>query len=104
MLLNALILILLGVIGFFISGSPTALIAPGIGVILLILAFPVKKDNKTAAHIAVALTLISVIVFFITGFMRSNLIVIVMAVVTTIALIIYINDFIRRKKERELNS
>ena len=104
MLVNAAVLIALGVYGFIISGSPTALIAPGIGVILIILAFPVKNENKTAAHIAVALTLLSTIVFFVTGFLRRNMIVLVMAVFTLLALIIYIMDFMRRKKEREEKS
>ncbi len=69
MIANAIVLIGLGVFGYFISGSPTALIAPGIGLILLILSFPVKNENKTAAHIAVAVTLIAAIMFFVTGIM-----------------------------------
>lgn len=100
MIANAVVLIALGVYGYFISGSPTALIAPGIGVILLVLAFPTKNDNKTAAHVAVALTLVSVIMFFITGFLRGNVIVLIMAVFTLIALLMYIMDFMRRKKNR----
>lgn len=101
MIANAVVLIALGIYGYFLSGSPTALIAPVIGVILFILSFQVKKENKTTAHIGAGLTLISVIVFFIIGLKRSNLIVLVMAVITLIALIVYIMDFIRRKKERE---
>lgn len=101
MLANAIVLIVLGVYGYFTSGSPTALIAPAIGVILIVLAFPTKNENKTAAHIAVGLTLISAIMFFVTGFKRNNMIVIVMAVFTLIAFIMYVMDFIKRKKERE---
>ncbi len=101
MIANALVLIILGVYGFISSGSPTALIAPAIGIILIALAFPTKKENKTAAHIAVGLTLISTIMFFITGFMRNNMIVLVMAVFTLLALIMYVMDFARRKQERE---
>lgn len=101
MITNALVLIILGVYGYFLSGSPTALIAPAIGVILLALSFQVKNENKTAAHIAAGLTLISAIMFFVTGFMRNNIIIIVMAVFTTIALFMYVMDFKRRKQERE---
>ncbi|MCB0727597.1 MAG: TMEM14 family protein [Ignavibacteria bacterium] len=101
MLANAFVLIVLGVYGFFDSGSPTALIAPAIGVILIVLAFPIKNENKTAAHIGVGLTLIAAIMFFVTGFMRNNMIVIVMAIFTTLALFMYIMDFKRRKQERE---
>ena len=98
---NAAVLIILGVYGYIASGSPTALIAPGIGVILFLLSFPVKKDNKTAAHIGVILTLISTAMFFFIGLKRSNLIILVMAVFTLLALVFYIMDFMKRKKERE---
>jgi Ca2+/Na+ antiporter len=101
MIANAVVLIGLGVYGYFLSGSPTALIAPGIGVILILLSIPVKNENQTAAHIAVVITLISSIMFFVTGFLRANLLVIVMALFTTFALYMYIMDFVRRKKERE---
>ncbi|MBK8981881.1 MAG: hypothetical protein IPM38_06050 [Ignavibacteria bacterium] len=101
MIANAAVLIGLGIFGFLISNSPTALIAPGIGVILLILSFSVKKDNKTSAHIAVALTFVSFVMFLVTGIMRSNMIIIVMAVFTFFAFVLYIMDFMKRKKERE---
>ncbi|MBP9192478.1 MAG: hypothetical protein KBF96_07995 [Ignavibacteria bacterium] len=101
MLANALVLIVLGIYGYISSGSATALIAPAIGVILAALAFPVKNENKTAAHIAVGLTLISAIMFFVIGFKRDNMIVVVMAILTTLALFMYIMDFKRRKQERE---
>lgn len=101
MLANALVLIILGIYGYISSGSATALIAPAIGVILAALAFPVKNENKTAAHIAVGLTLISAIMFFVIGFKRDNMIVVVMAILTTLALFMYIMDFKRRKQERE---
>ena len=104
MIVNAIVLIALGVYGYFTSGSPTALIAPAIGLILFGLAFPVKNENKTAAHIAVVLTLIATIMFFVTGFIRGNMIVLVMAVFTLLALILYIMDFMRRKQERSKTS
>ena len=104
MIVNAIVLIALGVYGYFTSGSPTALIAPAIGLILFGLAFPVKNENKTAAHIAVVLTLIATIMFFVTGFLRGNMIVLVMAVFTLLALILYIMDFMRRKQERSKTS
>jgi hypothetical protein len=104
MTFNAMILIALGVYGYVTSGSPTALIAPAIGIILLALAIPVKKDNSVAAHIGVSVTGLTTIMFFVVGIMRGNLIIIIMAVVTLIALIFYIADFIKRKKEREANN
>ncbi len=104
MIVNAVVLIALGVYGFITSGSPTALIAPAIGLILFGLAFPVKNENKTAAHIAVGLTLIATIMFFVTGFLRGNMIVLIMAVFTLLALILYMMDFMRRKQERSKTS
>lgn len=104
MTFNGIILIALGVFGYVTSGSPTALIAPAIGVILLILSIPVKKDNSVAAHIGVGLTGLTTIMFFVVGAMRGNTIIIIMAVVTLISLIFYVSDFIKRKKEREANA
>ena len=105
MIFNAVVLICLGVYGYTLPPhSPTALIAPGIGVILLVLAFPVKKENSIAAHIAVGLTGLSFGMFIVVGIMRGNSIIIIMAVVTLISLIFYISDFMKRKREREEKS
>lgn len=101
MIINAFILIAIGIYGYLNSGSGTALIAPAIGVVLFILAFPVKKENPTITHIAVGLTGLAMITFFITGFIRSNLLVLLMAAATAIAFLFYIMDFLKRKKERE---
>jgi len=101
MILNAVILIGLGIYGYVISGSPTALISSAIGLILLGLSFPVKNENSVVSHIAVGLTGISMIMFFVMGILRSNTVIIVMGVVTLLAFLFYISDFIKRKKERE---
>jgi hypothetical protein len=101
MIINAVILIAIGIYGYITSGSSTALIAPAIGVILFVLVFPVKNNNPTFTHIAVGLTGLAMIMFFITGFMRNNLLIILMATATLIAFIFYIMDFLKRKKERE---
>lgn len=101
MAFNAIVLVALGVFGYITSGSPTALIAPAIGIILLILVIPVKKDNSIAAHVGVGLTGLATIMFFIVGSIRSNSIIIIMAVVSLVSLIFYITDFLKRKKERE---
>ena len=102
MIFNAVLLIALGIYGYTLPPhSPTALIAPAIGAILLILAFPVKKENHIAAHIAVGLTGLTFIVFIIVGIMRMNIIIILMAIVTLLATVFYISDFLRRKAERE---
>lgn len=102
MIFNAIVLIALGIYGYTIPpNSPTALIASCIGVILLILAIPVKKENSLAAHIGAGLTAVSFLVFIIVGILRMNTIIILMAIVTLIALVFYISDFLKRKAERE---
>ena len=103
LLFNGIILIILGTIGYFMSEakSATAFIGPAIGIILVLLASPVKNNNKTAAHIGAVLTLIAVIAFFIVGIKRGNTYVIIMAVTSLLSLIMLIMGFMRRKKERE---
>ena len=98
---NAGVLIILGIYGYFVSGSPTSFIATAIGVVLFLISLPVKNDNKTAAHIGVGLTLVTAIMFIFIGLKRSNLIILVMAIFTILALIFYVMDFMKRKKERE---
>tara|TARA_B100001113_G_C20960752_1_gene557330 strand:- start:71 stop:418 length:348 start_codon:yes stop_codon:yes gene_type:complete len=60
-LLNSLVLIVVGLYGFYSLTVPsgTALIAPIIGVLLLGMNDGIKNQNKTIAHIAVLLTLLS---------------------------------------------
>jgi dipeptide/tripeptide permease len=79
----------------------TAFIAPAVGIVLLIFSIPVKKQSPFGTHIGVGLTGIVFIVFIITGILRDNAWVIVMGVITLIALLFYINDFLKRKKQRE---
>jgi hypothetical protein len=105
MIFNAVVLIALGIYGYTIPpNSPTALIAPGIGVVLLILAFPVKKENSVATHIGAGLTAVSFLIFIIVGILRGNTIIILMAIVTLMALVFYLSDFLKRKAEREKNN
>jgi len=62
-LINAIALIVLGLMGYFLSESPskTALIPVGFGVALLACYPGVRKHNKAIAHVAVLLTLIIVV-------------------------------------------
>ena len=57
-ILNSLILIIVGLWGYFEVTSPTALIPVGFGVVLLLCYNGVKTQNKVVAHIAVLLTLV----------------------------------------------
>ena len=60
-LLNSVVLILLGLWGYFDTGSPTALIPVLFGIILLLCNNGVKNENKMIAHIAVFLTCVILI-------------------------------------------
>ena len=57
-LLNAIVLIIMGLWGYFVTKSGTAFIPVGFGVVLAALSGGIAKDNKVIAHIAVLLTLI----------------------------------------------
>ncbi|MFB1020619.1 MAG: TMEM14 family protein [Flavobacteriales bacterium] len=56
--LNSIVLISLGLWGYFDVQAPTALIPVGFGVILLLCTMGLKKENKIIAHVAVLLTLV----------------------------------------------
>src|SRR5690242_4044950 len=101
MAVNALILIIMGVYGYFTSGSPTALIAPGVGIILLAMVFPVMKENHKVAHIGVVLTLIAAVTFIFVGIKRDNAMVIGMGIITFVCFDLYVLNFVLRKKNRE---
>ena len=104
-LINSVLLIFLGVWGYFSSGSSTALIPVVFGLILLILYPGVKKEAKIPAHIAVILTLIVTIALFkplsasiaredVGAIIRS----LVMLISSVVALIDFIKGFIAARK------
>jgi len=56
--LNSIVLIALGLWGYFDVESPTALIPVGFGIILFLCNNAINKENKIISHIAVLLTLV----------------------------------------------
>jgi hypothetical protein len=102
MFFNAIVLVALGIYGYTIPPhSLTSFISVGIGLVLFILAFFVRKENSVIAHISVAFTTLSFFLFLIMGILRHNSLIILMAIVTLIATVFYISDFIKRKREME---
>lgn len=108
-LINAILLVGLGLWGYFASESPspTALIPVVFGVILVLLNGGVKKENKVIAHIAVLLTLLILIGLIkpLMGVLERNstmgiLRVGVMLLSTVVALIYFIKSFIEARKNR----
>jgi hypothetical protein len=109
-LINASILIIVGLLGYFGSETPsvTALIPVFAGVILLLLIKGMKDGNKVIAHVVVTLTLFVFIALFkpLTGAIARNntaaiIRVLIMILTNLTALIIYIKSFIdvRRNKK-----
>lgn len=107
-LVNALLLVVLGIWGYVTGGSVTALIPVAFGVILLILYPGVKKEAMVPAHIAVLLTLIITIALLKplgAAWDRSDgpLIVLtgIMFASSLLALIYFIKSFrdVRRKRK-----
>jgi hypothetical protein len=108
-IINALILILLGLWGYWGSEtpSPTALIPVLGGALLLALFKGVKSGNKAVAHIAVILTLILLIGLLkpLTGALgRSDNVAIVrvavMIISCSVAMVYFVRSFINVRRAR----
>ena len=109
-LLNGIILISLGLWGYFGSEIRpiTALIPVIIGVILLFLTQGIKNENKVIAHIAVVLTfliLIGLIKPLLGAIDSSNNVALarvgIMMFSTIVSMIFFIKSFINARKSRE---
>jgi len=109
-LINALILVIMGLWGYFESDSRpiTALIPVVVGIILVAINNGVKKENKIIAHIAILLTLIITIGLIkpflgslergnITGIIRVSL----MILTSLLAMIAFIQSFIAARKVKK---
>lgn len=102
MLFNGLVLIGLGLISYYNGPvkSGTALIAPIAGVLLVILSFPTKNGNRTAAHIGVAITLLVAIALIFPIIRSGSPYAIAMCVISFIASAYYIKGFMDMKKAK----
>ncbi len=106
-LLNAIILISMGLWGYFESESKaiTALIPVIIGIILLLVNKGVKNENKALAHVAVLLTfliLLGLVKPLLGAFERENTYAIIRVLLMIIsslwAMISFIKSFISARK------
>ncbi len=105
--INAVVLILMGLWGYFETNAPTAFILVGFGVVLLLLNGGVKKENKIIAHVAVVLTLLVLVVMltrllpkaFDAGGMKIVR-AIVPSITGLIAMVAFIKSFIDARKAR----
>ena len=112
-LINSIILISMGLWGYFESDSRpiTALIPVIVGVILLLINSGVKKENKIASHVAVLLTLLIIIGLvkpFLGALDRENIagIIRVSAMILTSlwAIITFVQSFISARKSKTPHS
>jgi|TARA_B110000240_G_scaffold196357_1_gene248332 uncharacterized membrane protein (UPF0136 family) len=106
-LLNSIVLIIIGLWGYFEVVSPTALIPVFFGLVLLLCNGGVKKENKVIAHIVVLLTLLLLVALVGMRLPKSldsgglGLIrVIAMISTSTIAMVTFIKSFIANRKNK----
>tara|TARA_S200000501_G_scaffold346136_1_gene359342 strand:- start:679 stop:1029 length:351 start_codon:yes stop_codon:yes gene_type:complete len=108
-LINSLVLVTMGLWGYFESDSRpiTALIPVIVGIILVVINNGVKKENKIIAHVAVLLTLIITIGLikpFLGSLEKANIIgtirVSLMILSSLWAMIAFIQSFIAARKSK----
>lgn len=109
-LINAVALIIVGMWGYFASGSVsiTALIPVFAGIVLLLLGLGLKTGNKIMAHVVVVLTLLTLGALFkpLSGaFARQDnaaiFRVMLMMIAGLAAMVVYIRSFIEARKNRK---
>ena len=107
-LVNAIVLILFGLWGYFTSDEPsvTAFIPVVFGIILISLNSGLKKENKISSHIIVVLTLLVLIGLvkpLLGTIERGDSIalirVIIMIFTSTIAMVTFVKSFIDARRE-----
>lgn len=105
-LLNSIVLIVLGLWGYFEVVSPTALIPVFFGIVLLLCNGGVKKENKVIAHIVVLLTLLLLVALVGMRLPKSLdsgglglLRVIGMILTSSLAIVTFIKSFIAARKK-----
>ena len=109
-ILHAIVLIALGLWGYFVSEDPslTALIPVATGVVLLLLNPGLRKQNRTIAHIVVILTFLILIALIkpLSGSIERSdssgvVRVLIMMIASVIAFATFIKSFIDARKERK---
>ena len=110
-LLNAIVLIAAGIIGYFFiltpegAKAPTALIPAAFGLLFLVLHKGVVSSNKIVAHVVVVLTAALLFIcakkfFSIADWEPKKYLFLVCVVSNVIALIAFIGSFIEARKNR----
>ncbi len=109
-LINAIILIVMGLWGYFGSDSPsnTAFIPVAFGVLFALVTPPFRNGNKVVAHIVVLLTFLLIIALImpLMGSLSRNdnlatIRVSIMILSSILAMSIFIKSFIDARKAKE---
>ena len=109
-LINAFVLILLGLWGYFSSETPsfTSLIPAVVGLILLLLNWGLRKDKSVIAHIVVVLTFLVLVALVkpLTGAIErsdSNAIIRVSVMIASslMAMIYFIKSFMSARSSKK---
>ncbi len=111
-LLNALMLIVMGLWGFLsedeATRSTTALIAPAFGIMLLAMTSGIRNQNKLIAHIAVTLTLLILVMLIAMplpariedGDQLGMIRILLMIATSALAMVAFVRSFIAARKAR----
>ena len=106
-LLNSLVLIIIGIVGYLIKSSPTALIPVIFGVLLGLGYLLYDKNNKVVAHICITLMLLIIISLFmplnkriIDQDLYGILRVATMQLISLYSMVCFIFSFIKARKEQ----
>jgi hypothetical protein len=111
-LINAIVLILISLWGYFSSDAPsiTALIPVLFGLLLLACSPGVKSAHKVVNHIAVLLTAVLIIALFMPlkgAIAREDTLAIVrvgiMLITANLSMVVFIKSFINVRKNRKLD-
>lgn len=107
--LNALVLIVAGLVVYFLNPAkpPTALIAPLVGLLLLACTYHLRKHNRFVFNTVTALTLL--VGFMIVWLLNLNtfswnlryLLLVAMAASCFLAVVVYVGTFIRERRLRD---
>jgi len=110
-LINAIVLLALGLwaaisVNF---ASPTAFIAPGVGLLLLLMTPGLRGENKIVSHLAVGLTALMFLMFFMPlmrglsagGFDLGIMRIVIMMLSCLIALIVFIKHFSAARRAKK---
>lgn len=105
--LNALVLLLAGLISYALHPVTEMLIAPLLGVILLLFTYHLRRHNRFVLHTITAITLLAGIYFMLLfdpelfSWQNEQPAFLVMGLSCFIATLFYVGSFVRERRQRD---